>query len=332
MPDPTRIVRMASAFYQSCVLFATTDLGIHGHLAANPGSAAPAVAEALGLAPRQTALLLDAAAALELLRKEGTGYRNSEEAEQFLVPGAPGDLSDAIRYNRDVYGAWGRLPELLRSGQPVESPALHLGDDPERTRTFVLAMHRRALAIGRAVVPHIDLTGCRQVLDAAGGPGTYSVLLAQQHPDASFTVLDLPGVVAVAEELIAEQQMKDHVLTHAGDYHRAVFPPGQDAVLFFGCLHQESPEAIGALLGKAYDALNPGGKVYIMDMMTDASHTQPAFSALFALNMALTTDDGWVFSDLELRRWLEAAGFHGFAVQALPPPLPHWLASAHKPG
>ena len=68
-----------------------------------------------------------------------------------------------------------------------------------------------------------------------------------------------------------------------------------------------------------------------MDMMSDKTHTKPAFSALFALNMALTTEHGWVFSDEELKTWLEAAGFYQFQANSLPPPMPHWLARAVKP-
>jgi hypothetical protein len=67
-----------------------------------------------------------------------------------------------------------------------------------------------------------------------------------------------------------------------------------------------------------------------MDMMTDATHTQPPFSALFAVNMALTTHNGWVFSDAELSGWLLEAGFTGCQVQPMPPPMPHWLMSARK--
>jgi hypothetical protein len=66
-------------------------------------------------------------------------------------------------------------------------------------------------------------------------------------------------------------------------------------------------------------------------MMTDSTHTQPKFSALFALNMALTTPHGWVFSEDELKVWLTEAGFQGFHCRPLPPPMPHWLASAVKP-
>ncbi len=330
MADPARIMEMASAFYQSQVLFSASDLGIFGALADLPDSTAEELAEHLGCDPRGTRLLLDGCCAVGLLCKHGDTYANSAEAAAFLVPGMPGDLSRAIRYNRDVYAAWGKLPRMVRDGKPVEAPTLHLGDDAERTRTFVLSMHGRALGIGRMVVPHLELTGCRRLLDVGGGPGTYSALIAQAHPRISCTVIDLPAVTAVADELLAQQQVSEQVKTLAGDYHEVAFPAEQDAVLFFGMLHQEEPEGILALLRKAHAALKPGGIVYILDMMTDASHTSPPFSALFALNMALTTHHGWVFSDHELHAWLIEAGFQDFSVAPLPPPMPHWLASARR--
>jgi hypothetical protein len=102
-------------------------------------------------------------------------------------------------------------------------------------------------------------------------------------------------------------------------------------IIFFGVLHQEEPAEILSLLRRACAALVPGGSLYVLDMMTDSTHTQPKFSALFALNMALTTPHGWVFSEDELKVWLTEAGFQGFHCRPLPPPMPHWLASAVKP-
>jgi ubiquinone/menaquinone biosynthesis C-methylase UbiE len=331
-PDPRRIMQLSTAFYGSALLFTAADAGVFAHLAQAGGADAAAIAAACGMAPRAARLILDGCAAIGLLEKKGEQYRNAPDAAAFLVPGGPGDLSGAIRYARDVYPAWGKLPEFAAGGRPVERPELHLGEDADRTRAFVLAMHARATAIGRAVVPRLDLAGRRTVLDVGGGPGTYSVLIARQYPSVErCTVLDLEEVVRIADALIADSGVADRVQTQAGDYHTAPFPAGQDAVLFFGMLHQEPPESIEALLGRAFDALNPGGAVYVMDMMTDATRTAPPFSALFALNMALTAEHGWVFSDSEIVAWLEHAGFTAPAVAPLPPPMPHWLASASKP-
>jgi len=156
-------------------------------------------------------------------------------------------------------------------------------------------------------------------------------LLAQANQGLTCTVVDLPGVVKIARELIDEQHMADRVKTLAGDYHCVDFPRDQDAVAFLGVLHQESPELIRGLMRKAFEALKPGGRVFVLDMMTDETHTAPRFSALFAVNMALTTDNGWVFSDAELREWLTGAGFGDIQKKVLPPPMPHWLVSASKP-
>lgn len=329
-PNPSRILDMASAFYDSGVLFAASDLGVFGYLAENEGSDVGKIADGCGLDRRGCRLLLDGCVSLGLLEKSGDAYRNTAEVAAFLVPGARGDLSKAIRYNRDVYSAWGKLPEFAKTGQPVEKPEIHLGEDPERTRAFVLSMHGRAMGIGQAVIPGIDLSGRKQLLDVGGGPGAYSSLIAQKYPEIACTVIDLPAVATIADELIEEAGLADRVQTIKGDYHTVDFPAGNDAVIFFGVLHQESPEDIVALFKKAYASLAPGGIIYVMDMMTDVTHTKPQFSALFAVNMALTTTNGWVFSDEELKGWLDEAGFSDFSCAPLPPPMPHWLAVARK--
>jgi len=330
MLGATSIIEMANAFCSSQVLFASSDLGVFEFLSGSPGSTVEEVVAGRDLDPRAGRLLLDACVAVGLLTKEARRYRNSKHAERFLVPGSPTDLSAAIRYNRDVYQAWGRLPDFVRSGRPVERPEAHLGEDPARTRDFVLAMHGRALGIGRAVVSELKLEGRRKLLDLGGGGGTYSALIARRWPEISCTVIDLPGVLAVAEELLAEQGVCERVKTVPGDFHTIELPKGHDAAIVFGVLHQEPADAIARLLKRTYEALEPGGILYVMDMMTDATHAAPAFSALFAVNMALTTQRGWVFSDGELRTWLTSAGFSGITVSPLEPPMPHWLAEAHK--
>ena len=67
-------------------------------------------------------------------------------------------------------------------------------------------------------------------------------------------------------------------------------------------------------------------------MMTDETHTAPTFSALFALNMALTTENGWVFSDAELKDWMQEAGLEPDETRHAPPPMPHWLVTGRRLG
>lgn len=324
-----QIVSLASAFYGSSVLFAALELDLFTAIREAPVPTATALAERLGLDSRGLRLLLDGAVAVGLLRKSEDRYALTDAAATTLVRGAPHDLSQAIAYNRDVYPAWGRLAELARTGRPVEAPSLHLGADAARTRRFALAMHGRAMGIGQAIVPMLGLPKGARVLDLAGGPGTYALLMAKQDQALTCDTYDLPAIAEVAREIVAP--CADRVTCHAGDYHIDTWPEATyDAVTLFGCLHQESPEMILSILRRAAAALKPGGKVYVLDLMTGPDRTTPPFSALFAINMALTAEHGWVFSDTELRGWMAEAGLGDFVCAPVPPPMPHFLATAVK--
>ena len=329
MKSIQEIVDLASAYYGSAVLFAAIDNDVFARVEA--GEFASATEAAL---PRGVRLLLDACVAEGLLEKNDGVYSNTAAGRMALVPGGPADLTKAIRYNRDVYPAWGRLADFARTGKPVERPEIHLGEDPVRTKAFAASMFGRAMGIGRSVVPMVDLEasvegGEIRLLDLAGGPAAYAILLCQENPSLKCVTVDLKAISAEAVGYVERFGLRDRIECRAGDYHADTYEKGAyDAVTIFGALHQESPAQIVDILKRAHDALKPGGRLFVLDMMTDATRTAPKFSALFAVNMALTTENGWVFSDEELKGWMREAGFRPGETRAVPPPMPHWLVTA----
>ena len=329
MKSIQEIVDLASAYYGSAVLFAAIDNDVFARVEA--GEFASAAEAAL---PRGVRLLLDACVAEGLLEKNDGVYSNTAAGRMALVPGGPADLTKAIRYNRDVYPAWGRLADFARTGKPVERPEIHLGEDPVRTKAFAASMFGRAMGIGRSVVPMVDLKasvegGEIRLLDLAGGPAAYAILLCQENPSLKCVTVDLKAISAEAAGYVERFGLRDRIECRAGDYHVDTYEKGAyDAVTIFGALHQESPAQIVDILKRAHDALKPGGRLFVLDMMTDATRTAPKFSALFAVNMALTTENGWVFSDEELKGWMREAGFRPGETRAVPPPMPHWLVTA----
>ncbi|MCQ2389580.1 MAG: acetylserotonin O-methyltransferase, partial [Kiritimatiellae bacterium] len=323
-------VDLASAFYGSAVLFAAIDAGVFAAVERTDGSL-DALAAATGSDVRGLRLLLDACVAEELLEKRDGRYANTAAGKMALVPGGPADLTKAIRYNRDVYPAWGRLGEFVKTGKPAERPEIHLGEDATRTKAFAAAMFGRATGIGRTVVPMLGTLSGR-VLDLAGGPGAYAILMCQANPAMTCVTVDLPAISAEARGYVEKFGLADRIECRAGDYHSDEYErEAYDAVTIFGALHQESPEAIVDVLKRARRALKPGGRVLVLDMMTDETHAAPKFSALFAVNMAITTANGWVFSDVELKEYLAAAGLVPGETRPVPPPMPHWLVTARRP-
>lgn len=319
MKSVSEIVDLASAYYGSAVLFAALDCDVFAQVEAGTFDAAP----------RGMRLLADACVAEGLLEKRDGVYFNTPAGKAALVPGGPADLTKAIRYNRDVYPAWGRLAELARTGRPVERPEIHLGEDAARTKAFAASMFGRAMGIGRGIVPLLGKLEGR-VLDLAGGPGAYAILMAQANPQSTYVTVDLPAISAEAAGYVAQFGLAGRIECRAGDYHADEYEAAAyDVVTIFGALHQESPAQIVDILKRAHRALRPGGRIFVLDMMTDATHTAPKFSALFAVNMALTTENGWVFADTELKEWLREAGFKPGETRPVPPPMPHWLVDAN---
>lgn len=321
MKSINEIVDLASAYYGSAVLFAAIDCDLFAR-----------VEKGERIAGRGMTLLADACVAEGLLEKRDGAYFNTPAGKAALVPGGPADLTKAIRYNRDVYPAWGKLAEFASTGKPVERPEVHLGENEARTKAFAAAMFGRAMGIGRCVVPMLSLQSNNfKVLDLAGGPGAYAILMCQANPGMSCVTVDLPAISAEAKGYVAQFGLAERIECRAGSYHTDAYEAeAYDAVTIFGALHQESPAQIVDILKRANRALKKGGKLLVLDMMTDVTHTAPKFSALFAVNMALTTENGWVFSDEELKGWMREAGFEPGETHPVPPPMPHWLVSAIK--
>jgi len=327
--DPSPIFQLATGYWASQTFLTANRMGLFATLAAGPMTA-EATAAALGAVARPTRLLLNACVSLGLVQRDGDRYANAPNSAAFLVPGSPGFLGDSLLYADDLYTTWGKLETALREGAPPESPATILGDDPAKTRHFVRGMHHRALGVGRALVEILDLAGRRRLLDVGGGPGTYSSLLAQRYPELRCTVLDLPPVVAIAREIIAELGAAGQVQTLAGDYHDTPFPRDNDVVLVSGVLHREGEQGCREVIRHAHDALQPGGMLAVSDVMTNEGGDSPPFATLFGLNMLLTAADGGVHSHTDFRHWMESEGFAAVTVQPFPPPMPHWVLTGTR--
>jgi len=321
-PNPAPILQLATGYWGSQALLTANRLGLFADLPDGGESAAEA-ATRVSTAERPTRLLLNACVSLGLLARDGDRYTLTPLAATFLVPTSPAYLGDALRYSDDLYGPWGALEEAVRHDRPTLPPADILGGDPAQTRHFVRAMHQRALGIARGLVEVIDLTGRSRLLDVGGGPGTYSALLTGRFSGLRSTVLDLPPVVAIAEEIVAELGAVERVDFLPGDCHTTPWPEGNDCLLISGFLHRESEAGCRDLLERAHAALAPGGRLIVADVFAGEGGDSPPFACLFGLNMLLSAQGAGVHPAPAMAEWMADAGFTDIATRPLPPPMPH---------
>jgi SAM-dependent methyltransferase len=331
MPDPRPLIELSTAYWDAQTFLTANRIGLFPLLANGPLSAEQ-IAAALETAPRPTRLFLNACAGLGLLLCEDGCFQNSPVSATYLVPGSPAFMGNAFRYSDDLFATWGDLETALREDRPMLAAAEYLGDDDERTRHFVYGMHNRALGIGQALVSMVDLTGRQRLLDVGGGPGTYSMLLTARFPGLTSTVLELPGVAAIAAEILAANDAAERVAVLAGDYQETPFPKEQDVVLISGVLHRESETGCQNLIDNACAALRPGGLILLSDVFADSGGLSPRFATLFGLNMLLTARDGGVHADADVQTWMNRSGFEQTRIDAFPPPMPHRLITGVKSG
>ncbi len=337
-PNPSRIMDLATGYWGSAALLAAVQLQVFDLMADGPQTA-DWLASCLGCNARALGTLLEALVSLGLLHRyaspsssDPAQFGNTPDSASFLVNSSPAFIGSAILWSAGQYTAWGNLAATVKIGEPAVDPAQHLGDNESTTRTFVIGMNNRAKGVARGVVGFLDLKGCSKLLDVGGGCGAYSVLLAERNPGLMATVLDLPGIIDVTRDLVSRSPVASQILLRPGDATKDVYGWDEfDAVLFSGVLHQMKPDTIRTMLSNARTALRPGGRVIICDVMLEPDRTGPVFSALFSLQMLLTSAEGAVFSRAECAGWLTELGFENINTVVLPAPLPYTVITAFVP-
>lgn len=306
--DSTRLQRIARAYTESATLFAALDLRLFSHVAAGAGTI-DELARAMDILPLNAERLVTACRAMGLLRQSQGRLANAADAERYLVEGAPGYAAAWMTFTRPTVADWFGLTERLRS----KAPPVLLGryDDltVDQARAYHAATFSIGLGAGRRFARQVDLSGRKRLLDLGGGSGAYSIAAVGAYPGLSAVVFDLPPVVEVARDYIAEAGVGDRVTTRAGDFTRDPLPAGIDAVVMASNLPLYDEGVIAAVIARAQQALAPGGEMHLVGEMLADDRSGPLDAAMWGLAEALSGSGGKAHNIAQCRGYFEAAGF-----------------------
>jgi hypothetical protein len=301
--------------------------------------AAPApvaeLAQALGLHPRPTEMLLTGCAALGLLEKTGGRYHNTPLSEAYLVRGKPYYFGGFVQMaDKRLYAGWGKLAEALRTNRPTTwNPAVQSsmfdGEDPTMLALFWEAMHSLSTMTARKLGEAVDFGHFRRLLDIGGGSGAYDIELCKQYGELRATVFDLPHVAAIAAGKIAEAGLTDRIGTAGGSFFEQL-PKDHDVHLLSMILHDWNEAKNRALLRRSFEALPSGGAVVISELLVNDEKTGPAPAALMSLNMLIETE-GRNYTPAEYSAWLEEAGFRHIETVWFDAPAANGAVIGRKP-
>jgi len=332
--DVRDISKIAYGFFASKALFAALHLELFGHLAKGP-AALDALAERIGIAPNRLATLLANLTAMGLVTQNAGRFVNSPAAARYLVPGQPAYFGDYYRFqiDRHLYPSMMAIDAGLRGDEANLAHASMSGmlEDPVEAEAFSRAQHAGSLGPAFLLAKLLDLTGARSMLDVAGGTGAYSIVLAQQHPELTSTIIDFPTVTAVAERYIGEAGLGDRIALLPGNALEVDWPGDQDAILMSYLISAVGAGDIDELLRCAREALKPGGTLIVHDFMLEDDRSGPSSAAGFFLGYLTWRVDPVSFSAAELEPWLIKAGFEDPRTGVMIPEITKYTV-ARKPG
>jgi SAM-dependent methyltransferase len=313
-----KLLELSDSYWSTCTLHAAVKLDLFTPLSAEPLTAFD-LAEKLQCDSRSLTMLLNALTALGLLQKSGEAFVATEFSLQFLSKLSPEYLGHIIMHHHHLMAGWGNLDQAVRTGAPVRQRSSHEEDDSSR-ESFLMGMFNLAMMVAPRIVPQIDLSGRRRLLDLGGGPGTYAIHFCQQNPALRAVICDLPTTRTFAEQTVARFQLSDRIEFVAGDFETGELPAGFDVAWLSHVLHGVGPKSCEEILKKALGTLEPGGRIMVQEFILDNSKDSPLFPALFSLNMLIATQEGQSYSEAELIQMLSAAG--AVDVKRLPLELP----------
>lgn len=320
-PNGFEIGRLMMSLWVPQALHTAAELGVADVLAASP-LPATAIADKLDTHPEATERLLEALCVLRLLERGDSGYRLLPLGE-FLRSDVQGSRRAWARLmgGAEVWRAWGRLTECVKSGQAAYAVGENrrtetetfdaLFADGEAASVFHQAMADGTTSQAQGIIQALELPAGARLVDVGGGFGALLCAALEQDPEARGEVFDLAHAKPGAEALFATRGLARRAGFVTGDLFEQP-PPSADWLLLKSVIHDWSDERSRLILKNCRKAIEGGGRLAVIEpfALPAGSSVPPSFAWIMAfsdLNMLINTG-GKERSREQFQALIESAG------------------------
>lgn len=310
---PQYLEDLATAYWYSDVLFTALENDLFTILAEKSMTSGE-LAERLMWNPQATERFLHALCSLELLVLCENRYFNTVLAGNYLVRGKNYYQGESILWRKYLSAGWRELAGCLKAGGRVSYLDDACGVELEqRIKKYIRAMDNVARTKARELVPlFTGLLDGGEILDVGAGSGAVAAGFLEHFTGMKATLMDLPHVIPVTEEMIKERRLSGRVHFQGANILEAWDLPEKqfDLMILSNIVHAYSETEISAILSQAAQVLKPDGYLLVHDFFLEHS---PDKAALFDLNMLINTYNGrtvpsrWVVEQLQ-KNGLQSTG------------------------
>ena len=295
---------LMQGFVNSQMLSALVELRVL-HILADGGETAADMAQRLNVPVERMMILLQAGAAMKLLRRKRDRFYLAQRGAAFL--GVNG-LEDMVRHHAVLYGD---LADPVAFIKGETTPALadfwpYVFGAQGATDPEVSARYSRLMADSQGIVAQealgvLSFKGVSRLLDVGGGTGAFLRAVHARHPKLELALFDLPDVVALAD-------LPACAARHGGSFRDDPLPQGADAISLVRVLYDHSDDTVRALLTKTLAALPAGGKLMVVEPMSGGARPDRQTDVYFSV-YTLAMQTGRTRSAQEICALLQQAGF-----------------------
>lgn len=299
-------------------LLAADKAGIFSSLDQSPASSME-IARRFDMEHRSAETLLGLLTAMGLLARAGGKFHVLDVVRDFLLPDSPyycGGLLEMCRSGMVNPESLYRALFENKAAYAAELDADNWDTAPnvEQLKKFTASMHSVNFAHAMGAAVNGDFTGVNRLLDVAGGSGCFCIAFALRFPDMDLVVMELPEVCALIPEYTRRYNLESRIGTLAADMFKDEWPDGFDTHFLSNIFHDWGPDKCRTLARNSFEALPPGGKIYLHEELVNDSRDGPLETMLYSMNMVAWTGEGKQYSLDELDDILSGAGFRDTRV------------------
>ena len=312
--DPMTLMNLTAGKWVSQAIAVAAELGIADLLKDGPRTAAN-IARTANASEDGVYRLLRALGSVGLFAETGNRRFRLTPLGRLLRIDSPQALGGYARFtgHESTWRPWGDLRHSVRTGEPAFDHVFampifeYFAKMPESAAVFDAAMTSISTLESKAVVAPYDFSGINTLVDVAGGHGLMIVTILKANRRMRGILFDLSHVTAGATALLQSGGVADRCQIVSGDFFASV-PEGGDAYVMKHIIHDWDDERATQILRNCHRAMQPGGKVLIVDAVIPPGN-RAHFGKLLDLEMLVLTPRGRERTQAEFRELLKRSGF-----------------------
>jgi len=233
-------------------------------------------------------------------------------------------------FNHDVcYEGLFRLDESLQQEKPIglktlgDWPTLYEGmsalPEPAKSSWFAFD-HFYSDTSFPDIMVDVFATAPRKIMDIGANTGKFSCAALAHDPEVQLHLTDLPGQLAVAEQILTQAGVRKRAHLHPVDMLDATAPfaAGMDLIWMSQFLTCFSEAAIATIFTRAVAALGQHGQVLVLDTFWDRQRHDIASFCLINTSPYFTTmasGNSKIYESGDIIRMAHAAGLRLLTVR-----------------